>query len=210
MLRIGIIIGSTRPNRIGEGVAQWVHSEARKREDAEFELIDLKEYNLPLLDEPVPAGMSSAYVQDHTKKWSEKISSLDAFLFVTPEYNHGVSGALKNALDFLYVEWNNKVAGFVGYGSIGGARSVESLRLIMAELQVATVRTQLPLVLRTDFENFTKLKPASHHVKTLNKIIDEILLWGTALKNVRQESEEQNSEGFAGSSQEQHQAPSVH
>ena len=209
MLRVGIIIGSTRPNRIGEGVARWVHSEAIKREDAEFELIDIKDYNLPLLDEPVPAGMSSAYVHSHTKIWSEKISSFDAFIFVTPEYNHGVSGALKNALDFLYIEWNNKVAGFVGYGSVGGTRAVESLRLIMAELQVATVRTQLPLVLRNDFENFTTFKPASRHVKTLNKIIDDIILWGTALKNVRLETEEQNSEGFAGKPQEQHHAPGV-
>jgi len=209
MLRVGIIIGSTRPNRIGEGVAKWVFSEAQKRDDAQFELIDLRDFNLPLLDEPVPAGMSSDYVQPHTKKWSQKIASLDAFIFVTPEYNHGVSGALKNALDFLYVEWNNKVAGFVGYGGIGGARVVESLRLILAELQIATERTQLPLVLRSDFENFKTLKPASHHVKTLNKIIDEVISWGTALQTIRLDVEEENSEGLAGKTTEEHR-PSVH
>jgi NAD(P)H-dependent FMN reductase len=209
MLRIGIILGSTRPGRIGEGVAKWVYSEARKRPDAEFELVDVKDYDLPLLDEPVPAGMSSNYTKPHTKKWSSKISSFDAFLFVTPEYNHGPSGALKNAIDFLYAEWNNKVAGFVGYGSVGGTRVVETLRLIMAELQVATVRTQLALSLRSDFENFKNLKPAPYHVKTLNKTIDEVISWGTAMRGVRLEEEESNSEGLAGKFNED-QRPSVH
>lgn len=209
MLRVGIIIGSTRPNRIGEGVAQWVFSEAKKRSDIEFELVDIKDFNLPLLDEPVPAGMSSDYTKPHTKKWAEKISTFDAFIFVTPEYNHGVSGALKNAIDYLYVEWNNKVAGFVGYGSVGGTRVVESLRMIMAELQIATVRTQVALTLRTDFENFSKIRPQTFQVKTLNKLIDEIALWGNALKNIRQEVEESNSQGLAGKMPEEHR-PSVH
>lgn len=210
MLRVGIIIGSTRPNRIGEGVARWVFDEARKRTDADFELVDIKDFNLPLLDEPIPAGQSSNYTQEHTRKWSQKISSFDAFIFVTPEYNHGVSGALKNAIDFLYEEWNNKVAGFVGYGSIGGARVVESLRLIMAELQVATVRSQLSLILRNDFENFKIFKPQGHHVKVLNKMIDEVISWGTAIRNIRLNIEEENSEGYAGKIPSEEQRPSVH
>src|SRR5436853_2752676 len=107
MLKIAIIIGSTRPGRNGKAVAKWVHEIARKRRDAEFELVDIKEFNLPLLDEPMPPMMGQ-YSHAHTKKWSAKIASFDAYVFVTPEYNHGTSGALKNAIDFLHNEWVNK------------------------------------------------------------------------------------------------------
>ncbi len=142
MLKVGIIIGSTRPGRVGDSVAKWVYEIAKKRTDAEFELVDIKDFNLPLLDEPVPASQRR-YSKEHTKKWSEKIESFDAYIFVTPEYNHGTSAALKNALDFLYTEWNNKAAGLVSYGSSSGYRAVEILRLILAELQIATVRAQV-------------------------------------------------------------------
>lgn len=185
MIRVAIILGSTRPNRIGEGVAKWVFEQSKKRNDAEFELIDLKDFNLPLLDEPVPAGMSQHYLQAHTKTWSEKIASFDAFVFVTPEYNHGIPGALKNAIDFLYQEWVNKVAGFVAYGGAGGTRAVEQLRLVMAELQVATVRTQMAFNLKSDFENFKILKPANYHQKTLNLLFDQVIAWGSAIRKVR-------------------------
>ncbi|MFU8817390.1 MAG: NADPH-dependent FMN reductase [Pseudomonadales bacterium] len=184
MIRIGIIIGSTRPERIGASVAQWVLEQARQRSDAQFELIDLREFDLPLLDEPVPPSMGQ-YSKPHTKRWAEHIAGFDAFIFVTPEYNHGTSGALKNAVDFLYAEWNNKVAGFVGYGSAGGTRAVESLRLVMAELQIATVRSQVALSLFTDFENFRDFKPASHHQQPLNNLFDQVIAWGEALKAVR-------------------------
>lgn len=187
MIRIGIIIGSTRPNRVGEGVAKWVFDQARKRSDAEFELVDIKDFNLPLLDEPVPPAMGQ-YSQPHTKRWAEKIATFDAFIFVSPEYNHGTSGALKNALDFLYKEWNNKVAGFVAYGSAGGTRAVEQLRLIMAELQIATVRSQVALSLKTDFENFKTFKPADYHLGNLNTLIDQIISWGTAFSGLHQET----------------------
>lgn len=185
MLKIGIIIGSTRPNRIGEGVARWVYEQVRFRGDALFELVDIRDYELPLLDEPVPAAMSSDYRNEHTRKWSSKISGFDAFIFVTPEYNHGVAASLKNAIDYLYKEWNNKVAGFVGYGSVGGTRVVESLRLIMGELQVATIRSQMSFTLRTDFENYKTFKPADYHKKTLKTFTDQLLLWAEAMRRVR-------------------------
>src|SRR3979411_1417354 len=121
MLRIAVIIGSTRPGRKGEAVAKWVYEIAQKRSDAEFELVDIKDFNLPLLDEPVPPIMGQ-YSKPHTKAWAAKIGSFDAYVFVTPEYNHGISGALKNAIDFLFAEWNNKAAGFVSYGGASGAR----------------------------------------------------------------------------------------
>lgn len=185
MIRIAIILGSTRPNRVGEGVARWVYEQSKKRSDAEFELVDLKDFNLPLLDEPVPAGMSNHYVHNHTKIWSQKIASFDAYIFVTPEYNHGIAGALKNSIDFLYQEWNNKVAGFVAYGGVGGTRVVEQLRLVMAELQVATVRTQMAFTLRSDFENFKIFKPAHYHEKTMNLLFDQVIAWGSAIRKVR-------------------------
>ena len=184
MIKVAIIIGSTRPGRHGEAVAKWAYEIAKQRTDAEYELVDLLPFNLPLLDEPYPPSMQQ-YSKEHTKKWSEKISSFDAFVFVTPEYNHSTSGALKNAIDFLYREWNNKAAGFVSYGSIGGARAVESLRLIMGELQVADVREQVMLSLFTDFENFQLFKPAAMHEQKVNAMLDQVVLWGNALKQMR-------------------------
>jgi NAD(P)H-dependent FMN reductase len=184
MIKIAIIIGSTRPGRHADAVARWVHGIAKKRTDAEFELVDIKDFNLPLLDEAIPPSMGQ-YSQPHTKAWAAKIGSFDAYVFVTPEYNHATSGALKNAIDYLYREWNNKAAGFVGYGSAGGTRAVEHLRLVMGELQVADVRAQVALSLFTDFENFSTFKPASMHEKSLNTMLDQVIAWGGALKTLR-------------------------
>jgi len=183
-LKVGIILGSTRPGRNGEAVAKWTFEIAKKRSDAEFEYVDIKDFNLPLLDEAIPASMGQ-YSKEHTKKWAQKIDSLDAFVFVTPEYNHGIPGALKNAIDFLYREWNNKSAGFVSYGSAGGVRSVEHLRLVMAELHIADVRAQVALSLFTDFENMSKFKPATYHEKSVNTMLDQVIAWGNALKTMR-------------------------
>lgn len=184
MIKIAIVVGSTRPGRKADAVAQWVYGIAAKRNDAEFEIVDIRDYNLPLLDEPVPPSMGQ-YSQPHTKAWAAKIDAFDAFVFVTPEYNHGTSGALKNALDFLYREWNNKAAGFVSYGSAAGTRAVEQLRLVMGELQVADVRAQVMLSLYTDFEKLTTFKPAPHHEKSVNAMLDQVIAWGSALKPLR-------------------------
>lgn len=183
---VGIVIGSTRPGRKAEAVANWVYELARRRTDARFELIDVQEYDLPLLDEPVPPSVGK-YEKPHTRIWAKKIASLDAFVFVTPEYNHGPSGALKNAIDFLYREWNNKAAGFVSYGSGNGIRAVEQLRLVMAELQVATVRAQVAMSLFTDFKNFTIFTPAPRHEEALNTMLDQLVAWGGMLRGLRQE-----------------------
>ena len=184
MLKIAIILGSTRPGRNGEAVGKWIHEVAKRRNDIDFELVDVKDFNLPLLDEPIPPSMGQ-YSKEHTKAWSEKIDSFDAYVFVTPEYNHGIPGALKNAIDFLYKEWNNKVAGFVSYGSAGGVRAVEQLRLVMAELKVATVRAQVSLSLFADFENFSNFKPAPFQEKLANNMLDEVAVWSGALKILR-------------------------
>jgi NAD(P)H-dependent FMN reductase len=114
------------------------------------------------------------------------MGSFDGYVFVTPEYNHGISGALKNAIDFLFAEWNNKAAGFVSYGGVGGARAVEQLRLVLAEVQIATVRNQVLLSMYTDFENFSVFKPASQHEKSVNAMFDQVVAWSSALKTLRE------------------------
>ncbi len=184
MPRVAIITGSTRPGRHNEAVSRWVYGLAKERKDAEFELVDIADYRLPLLDEPMPPSLGQ-YSRQHTKTWAEKIGPFDAYVFVTPEYNHSTSGALKNAIDYLYREWNNKAAGFVSYGGAGGARAVEHLRLIMADLMVATVRAQVMLSLFTDFEKFTAFKPHPQHKQEVHTMLDQLIAWGGALKTVR-------------------------
>jgi NAD(P)H-dependent FMN reductase len=185
MIKIGVVVGSTRPGRKALDVAKWVIDIASLRSDALYELVDIEEFGLPLLDEPVPPSMDK-YSKPHTFKWAARIAQYDGFVFVTPEYNHGTSAALKNALDFLYKEWNNKAAGFVGYGSVGGARAIESLRLVAGELMLADVRAQVMLSLFTDFEKFTVFKPASHQENSVTAMLDQLVAWSGALKTLRE------------------------
>jgi NAD(P)H-dependent FMN reductase len=184
MINVGIIVGSTRPGRKADAVARWVHEIAKKRSDASFEVVDIADFKLPLLDEPMPPAMGQ-YANPHTKAWAAKIASFDAFVFVTPEYNHSTSGALKNAIDFLFKEWNDKAAGFVGYGAAGGTRAVEHLRLVMGEVKVADVRAQVALSLFTDFENYVTFKPAPHQERTVTAMLDDLVAWGGALQTMR-------------------------
>lgn len=187
MIRIAVIIGSTRPQRRGEAVGRWVFDCVGKRSDAEFALIDLKEAGLPLLDEPQPAS-SGVYQNEHTRQWSKQIDPFDGFVFVTPEYNHGPNAALKNALDFLYKEWNNKACAFVSYGGDGGVRAVEALRLVVGTLQMADVAKSVTLSLRTDFAG-QEFKPQPFQEKSLNGMLDQLLSWAKALKSIRLENQ---------------------
>jgi NAD(P)H-dependent FMN reductase len=184
MIRIGIILGSTRPNRKGEQVAKWVYEIASGRDDAEFELVDLRDYPLPHLDEPLSPSQGQ-YQNEHTKQWADKIASFDGFVFVTPEYNHGTSGVLKNAIDYLYAEWNNKAVGFVSYGAVGGARAAEQLRLVAGELKMADVRQQVTLSMFTEFEGFSEFKPSDYSQSFLNTMLDQVIEWSTALAPLR-------------------------
>ena len=190
MVRIAIVTGSTRPGRKNLAVAEWVYRIAHQRKDAEFELVDIADYELPLLDEPMPPILGQ-HAHAHTKIWSERIASFDAYVFITPEYNHSTSAALKNAIDFLYREWLNKAAGFVSYGGHGGVRAVEHLRLILAELMVATVRGQVALSLFTDFEGFRTFKPGPHRESEVHTMLDQVVAWGRALQSVRVEQSTQ-------------------
>jgi NAD(P)H-dependent FMN reductase len=185
MIKIGVIVGSTRPGRKAPDVANWVLDIAGLRGDALFELVDIQDFNLPLLDEPVPPSMGR-YTQPHTRAWAARIAGFDGFVFVTPEYNHATSGALKNAIDFLFKEWNNKAAGFVGYGSIGGARAIENLRLIMGELMVADVRAQAMLTLHDDWKDGA-FDPREHHEAAVDAMLDQVVAWSVALKGLRPE-----------------------
>ncbi len=183
MTKIAIILGSTRPNRNGAAVADWVYKQAASRE-ASYDLIDLRDVDLPMLDEGTPPSMGK-YEHEHTKDWAEQIDQYDGFIFVTPEYNHSTSAALKNALDYLYAEWNNKACAFVGYGSLGGARAVEHLRAITSELQLAHVRQQVALSLYQDWEDFTDFRPAPQNEEALDTLFDQLESWAEALQTVR-------------------------
>lgn len=184
MTKIGIILGSTRPGRNGKAVADWVYQLASQRDDATFELVDLLDYPLPHLDEPYSPA-TQQYQNEHTKQWSAKIASFDGYVFVTPEYNHSISGVLKNAIDYLYLEWNNKAVGIVSYGGVGGARAAEHLRLIAGELQMADVRSQVTLSLMTEFENFSVFKPGEYQLPALQSLLDQLVAWSNALAPLR-------------------------
>ena len=147
--------------------------------------MDLREYPLPHLDEPLPPSMGQ-YQNEHTKAWADKIGSFDGFVMVTPEYNHSTSGVLKNAIDYLYAEWNNKAVGFVSYGAVGGARAAEHLRLVAGELQMADVRQQVALSLLTEFENFSVFKPGDYNLAALDILLDQVVAWSNALAPLRQ------------------------
>ena len=188
MQQIGIILGSTRPNRNGDQVARWVFDVASRRADADFELVDLRDYPLPHLDESTPPSVGQ-YEHDHTREWAEKIASFDGFVMVTPEYNHGTSGVLKNAIDYLYREWNNKAVGFVSYGSVGGARAAEHLRLVAGELQMADVRQQVTISLITEFENFAVFKPTEYLEQALETQLGQVIAWSEALSHLRNADE---------------------
>jgi NAD(P)H-dependent FMN reductase len=147
--KIHIIIGSTRPNRIGDTVAKWVDEHVKAADTGDFEIVDLADWKLPMLDEPVQA-MVGEYTQDHTKKWGEKVQTADGFIIVTPEYNAGYPASLKNALDYLYKEWNDKPVGFVGYGWGGGQDAVRHLRDVVARLKMNALQAQVSIVFTQD------------------------------------------------------------
>ncbi|SNT56791.1 NAD(P)H-dependent FMN reductase [Bacillus sp. OK838] len=177
-LKIGIILGSTRQGRVSPQVGEWVYGIANKRGDAEYEIVDIVDFNLPFV-------FTTAGDESGLKSWSEKLTNLDGFVFIAAEYNHSITGALKNALDSARDEWNNKAAGIVSYGSTGGARAAEHLRGICGELQIADVRVHPTLSLFTDFENGTDFKPADLHLNNVNAMLDQVIAWSGALKTLR-------------------------
>ncbi|GIO31257.1 MULTISPECIES: NADPH-dependent FMN reductase [Paenibacillus] len=175
-LNIGIILGSTREGRLSPQVGEWVKKIADERGDANYEIVDIAEYKLPLLGE--------ADASEQAEAWNKKLFELDGFVFIVQEYNHSITASLKNALDYARDAWINKAAGIVSYGSVGGARAAEHLRGILGELSVADVRIHPALSLFTDFENFSTFKPADLHLTNLNGMLDQVLAWSGALKTL--------------------------
>lgn len=184
-MHIQIIIGSIREGRAAEPIAEWTARNASDRSDFSTELIDLKEWDLPMFALSKGPIMGD-YEDELQKRWAAKIAEGDAFLFVTPEYNHGYSSVLKNALDYIYAEWVRKPAGFVSYGGVNGARSVEQLRQVVIELQMAPIREALHIASFWDKLDDNRFQAGDKDLQQLNKVLDELTWWGHALKNARE------------------------
>lgn len=188
--KIKIIAGSVRPGRFNIQAAIWIFELAKKREDIDVELIDLAEVNLPFMDEPIPPSRHQ-YSKEHTKKWATMIGEADGFIWVTPEYNHSYSPVLKNAIDYLYAEWNYKPVSFVSYGSLaGGSRAVEHLRGVAAELKMYDLREQI--MLPNYYENVDEDGQYMFNERqetSANTILDSLSFWAGKMKEARAELE---------------------
>lgn len=193
-MKIGIIMGSIRDGRANEDVAKWVKDIAENyTNNAEFEIVDLKDYPLPLFDEAAsPAYTSDLKASEQQKPWADKVTELDGYIFVTPEYNHGLPSALKNALDYVYNELNDKAAGIVSYGSAGGVRSAEQLRTVLSEFQVAHVRTQPALSLFYDW-NQDGFNPSSAQNEAVETMLYQLSYWTKGMNAVREEKSQENA-----------------
>lgn len=196
-IKIKVIIGSTRQGRFSEKPAQWIFEEAKKLEGVDVELLDLRDYEMPFFDSPIPPSMAKGqYSNEIVKKWAEKINDGDAFIIVSPEYNHGYSAVLKNALDVISPEWNRKPVGFVSYGSALGARSVEQLRQVAVELQMAPIRNAIHIpvdifmagMMGTGPQGLEMFGPIrkSPRGDSVEKFFNDLLWWAKALKTARE------------------------
>jgi NAD(P)H-dependent FMN reductase len=188
-IKIGVIVGTTRPQRFSEKAANWISELAQKAEGAEVELLDLRDYLMPFFNEDHSLGSKpGVYTNDIARGWAARVQEQDAFIIVTAEYNHGYPAVLKNALDYAYQEWNNKPVGFVSYGTMGGVRSVEQLRGVAVELRMAPIRDSVHIVapwnLQDEQGNF-KSEPFDAAGTTL---IEQLLRWARALKSARGKS----------------------
>lgn len=182
MIKIAIIIGSTRPNRFGLKVGRWFFEHAAKTSQAEFELVDIKDYALPMLDEPVPAGAT----REHTKKWQAKMREFDGFVLVTPEHNHAPPASLKNAIDYVNDEFSYKPVGYVGYGGAGAIRAVEQLRQIAATFKQYDLKPQVAIMGQANFAaDDTEFTPEIKHEKSADALIQEIVFWAREMAPIR-------------------------
>ena len=196
MLKIAIIISTTRALRFGDKAAEWIRDIAAARDDMEVELIDLRDYPMPFFDETA----TNPWVPSENRvaqRWQRKIAEFDGYVFVLAEYNRGLAAVLKNALDYVYPEWNRKAAGIVGYGWVGGARAVEQLRLIAAELQLLAIRTTV-YIQGADFvaasQNGKDLREVAYLQSGAKNTLDELVWWTTSLKAARGQMPPQPSE----------------
>lgn len=182
--KIGIVLSTTRPNRFADKAAQWLIKLAKQHDGADFELVDLRDYPLPFFEE-MASPMFAPVHNETAQRWGRKMGELDGFIFVTAEYNHGIPAVLKNALDYAYAEYNRKPAAFVGYGGVGGARSVEQLRLVLAELQVATLKHAVHVGGSEFIAMFLHGKTFAEFPyldDTVKPMLDDLVWWTNTLK----------------------------
>ena len=189
-IQIKVIAGSTREGRFSDKAAAWIAEEIKKQKGVLVEVLDLRDYDMPFFNEPVsPSFKQEPYKNEAVVRFTKKIAEGDAFVIVTPEYNHGTSGVLKNALDWVYQEWNNKPVSFVSYGSVGGARAIEQLRLVAVELQMAPIRNSVHIPGEQYFPVvFGKAEAKELFALQSEKVepmITQLLWWTRALKNAR-------------------------
>jgi NAD(P)H-dependent FMN reductase len=181
-LKLAIVTTSVRTQRVGLDVANWTLENAKEiSKDAVYEMVDLQNFDLPLLGSPNATEKQLLAVQE----WGKVMEGYDAYIFAVAEYNHLLTGAIKNAIDFLKPQLANKVASFVGYGAFGGARAIESFRMMLGELQVALTQRTVNFLLAADFENYTVLKPKEYHKEALAQLLAQNLKWAQALKAIR-------------------------
>lgn len=192
MLQVGMIVGSTRPNRFADKPVQWLLEGASARQDLRLTALDLRDFRLPLFNEPAPPSYTGgAYTQPEAEAWRKRIGEFDAFVAIVAEYNHGPTAALKNAFDSAFIEWQRKPIAFVGYGGVGAARAIETLRGVVVELQMAPIRHEVNIAM----EPFLGILQGGH---TLNDypylaqsralMFDHLVWWGEALKAARQKT----------------------
>jgi NAD(P)H-dependent FMN reductase len=190
MTIISVIVGSTREGRFSEKPAKWILQQLQKREGVDARLLDLRDYPMPFFDQPVTPAMPgrAPYGNEVVKKWTAAIARSDGFVFVTPEYNYGTSAVLKNAIDWVYPEWNRKVAGFVSYGSAAGARAVQQLRESAIEVQLAPIRSSVHIPVATLWAHYTGGDVAAGLAELetpAGAMIEDLLWWTAALKAAR-------------------------
>jgi NAD(P)H-dependent FMN reductase len=190
MAVIAVIVGSTREGRFSEKPAKWIFQHLSKRKAVEARLLDLRDFPMPFFDQAATPAMPGRppYKQEIVQRWTSAIAQSDGFIFVTPEYNYGTSAVLKNAIDWVYPEWNRKAAGFVSYGSAMGARGVQQLRETLIEVQVAPIRSSVHIPVATLWAHYTggDVDAGLAELETAaGKLIDDLLWWTAALKSAR-------------------------
>lgn len=175
MPKIGIVLGSIREGRLGEQVAAWVLEQANQRGDADYSLVDVKSFDLPLVTGAPPVTKNKQYDDERVQRWSDAIDALDGYVFVTPEYNHGLPGAFKNAIDHLAPEFSGKAIGFVGYSGDGAIRAVEQWRTVVALWGMRVVAPEVHLTFATDVRNHSELVPADNRAGQLARLLDAVV-----------------------------------
>ncbi len=189
-INLKIILASIRENRFGDKPAKWIMERAQKLEGVSVELLDLRDYQLPIFAEGIsPSHVKGDYGKPDVDRWAKKIAEADAYIFVTPEYNHGYPSALKNNIDYIYKEWNKKALGFVSYGSTGGSRAISQLKQVAVELQMAPMRTSVHIFFPWNLvDEKGELKPGSldNNEKSAQIMLEQLIWWAKALKAARE------------------------